>query len=74
MTSMPERLFEAALGRMEKLGGKAVEIDYQVFMETQRLLYEGPFLAERSVSVAAVIAGHEEALHPATRTILEFCW
>jgi allophanate hydrolase len=66
-----ERLFEAALGRMEKLGGKAVEIDYQVFMETQRLLYEGPFLAERSVSVAAVIAGHEEALHPATRTILE---
>jgi allophanate hydrolase len=66
-----ERLFEAALGRMEKLGGKAVEIDYQVFMETQRLLYEGPFLAERSVSVAAVIAGHKEALHPATRTILE---
>lgn len=57
---------------MEKLGGKAVEIDYQVFMETQRLLYEGPFLAERSVSVAAVIAGHKEALHPATRTILEF--
>jgi allophanate hydrolase len=66
-----ERLFEAAIAQMEKLGGRAMEIDYGVFMETQRLLYEGPFLAERSVSVQSTIAGHEEALHPATRTILE---
>jgi allophanate hydrolase len=66
-----ERLFEAAIARMEKLGGNALEVDYGVFMETQRLLYEGPFLAERSVSVGPIIAGHEEALHPATRTILE---
>jgi allophanate hydrolase len=66
-----ERLFEAAITRMEKLGGTVVEIDYSVFMETQRLLYQVPFLAERSVSVAPMIAGHEEALHPATRTILD---
>jgi allophanate hydrolase len=66
-----ERLFEAAIALMEKLGGTAVEVDYGVFMETQRLLYEGPFLAERSVSVAPMIAGYEHALHPATRTILE---
>jgi allophanate hydrolase len=63
-------LFEAAIARMEKLGGTAVELDYGVFMETQRLLSEGPFLAERGVSVAPMIAGHEYALHPATRTIL----
>ncbi len=66
-----ERLFEAAIARMEKLGGRAVEIDYGVFMETQRLLYEGPFLAERGVSVEPMIAGHEEALHPATPAILD---
>jgi allophanate hydrolase len=66
-----ERLFEAAITRMEKLGGTVVELDYSVFMETQRLLYEGPFLAERSVSVASMIAGREEALHPATRIILD---
>jgi allophanate hydrolase len=65
-----ERLFEAAIAQMEKLGGTAVEVDYGVFMETQRLLYEGPFLVERSVSIAAMIAGSEHALHPATRTIL----
>jgi allophanate hydrolase len=64
-------LFETAVARMEKLGGTAVEIDYSVFMEAQKLLYEGPFLAERNVSLAPMIAGREEALHPATRTILE---
>jgi allophanate hydrolase len=66
-----ERLFQASIIRLEHLGGTAVEIDYRVFMETQRLLYEAPFLAERNVSVAALINGHEHALHPATRTILE---
>ena len=66
-----ERLFEAAIARLEKLGGHAVEIDYAVFMEAQRLLYEAPFLAERNVSVESMVAGHTHALHPATRTILE---
>ena len=65
-----ERLFEAAIARLESLGGTAVEVDYAVFMQAQRLLYEAPFLAERNVSVEAMIAGHEDALHPATRTIL----
>jgi allophanate hydrolase len=66
-----ERLFEAAIARLEKLGGHAVEIDYAVFMEAQRFLYEAPFLAERNVSVESMVAGHAHALHPATRTILE---
>jgi len=66
-----ERLFEAAIARLEKLGGAVVEVGYGVFMEAQKLLYEAPFLAERNVSVAPMIAGHEDALHPATRKILE---
>ncbi len=65
------RLYEAAIGRLESLGGTAVEVNYSVFMETQRLLYEAPFLAERTASVAPIIQGHESALHPATRKILE---
>jgi allophanate hydrolase len=65
-----ERLFEAAIARLESLGGTAVEIPYAVFDEAQRLLYEAPFLAERNVSAEAMIAGHEDALHPATRAIL----
>jgi allophanate hydrolase len=68
--SAAESLFAAAIQRLEEMGGAAIEVDYAVFMETQRLLYEAPFLAERNVSVAGVVAGHEEALHPATRAIL----
>jgi allophanate hydrolase len=66
-----ELLFEAAIARLEKLGGVAVEIDYEVFMEAQRLLYEAPFLAERNVSIAPMTVGHEDALHPVTRAVLE---
>jgi allophanate hydrolase len=66
-----ERLFEAAIERLQKLGGTCVEVGYAPFMEAQKLLYEAPFLAERNVSLEPVIAGHEDALHPATRAILE---
>jgi allophanate hydrolase len=66
-----ERLFEAAIARLEGLGGTCMEVSYAPFMEAQRLLYEAPFLAERNVSLEPMIAGHEDALHPATRTILE---
>jgi allophanate hydrolase len=66
-----ERLFEAAITGLERLGGTCVEVSYGAFMEAQKLLYEGPFLAERNVSLEPVIAGHEDALHPATRAILE---
>jgi allophanate hydrolase len=66
-----QRLFEAAIARLERLGGVAVEIGYGVFDAAQRLLYEAPFLTERAVSVEAMIAGHEAALHPVTRKILQ---
>lgn len=65
-----ERLFEGTITRLEGLGGTAVEVDYAACMEAQRLLYEAPFLAERNVSVEPMIAGHEDALHPATKAIL----
>lgn len=66
-----ETLFEAAIIRLEKLGGTAVEVDYAVFDEAQRMLYEAPFLAERAASIGPLIAGHEQALHPVTRAILK---
>lgn len=65
-----ELLFERAIMRLEQLGGSVVEVNYGVFMEAQRLLYEAPFLAERSAALAPIIAGHEDALHPVTRDIL----
>ena len=50
--------------------GRVVEIDLKPFLETARLLYEGPWLAERSAAVGDFIAQHPKAVHPVTRKII----
>lgn len=65
------RLFEAAIARVERLGGRVREVDYGLFDRVQRMLYEAPFLAERTASVKPVVAGREDELHPVTRAILD---
>jgi len=64
-------LFDAAVERMQALGGERVEIDFTPFLEAARLLYEGPWLAERYVAIRGFIESHPGALHPVTRAIIE---
>lgn len=40
-------LFGDAIDRLKALGGEAVELDLSPFLEAARLLYEGPWVAER---------------------------
>lgn len=63
-------LFEAAIARLEALGGQRIEIDYAPFAETARLLYEGPWVAERYLAAGPLIERNPEALHPVTRQII----
>jgi allophanate hydrolase len=65
-----ERLFGAMLRRIERLGGELVEIDFAPFLETARLLYEGPWVAERYVAIRDFIDQRPDALHPITRQII----
>ena len=65
------RLFAEAVGRMRALGGEPVEVDFDAFEETQRLLYDGPWIAERALTLDPILAAHREAIHPVTREILE---
>ncbi len=44
--------FEAAVERFATLGATIAEIDIEPFYETARLLYEGPWVAERYHVVA----------------------
>jgi allophanate hydrolase len=62
-------LFDAAVAQLEALGGQPVEIDFAPFREAARLLYEGPWLAERYLAIREFIERQPEALHPVTRTI-----
>ena len=64
-------LFEAAVAQLQALGGERVEIDFVPFLEAARLLYEGPWLAERYVAIRDFIESRPGALHPVTRAIIE---
>jgi allophanate hydrolase len=64
-------LFAAAVKHMESIGGIAVKIDLTPFTESAKLLYEGPWVAERWAAVGDFIEAHPASLFPLTRKILE---
>src|SRR5204862_7741934 len=64
------RLFEEAVRRLERLGGKRIETDFAPFAAAQRLLYEAPFLAERNAVIGDLVGPDKDKLHPVTRSIL----
>jgi allophanate hydrolase len=49
----------------------AETIDVAPFLAIARLLYDGPWVAERSSALREVVEGRPEILHPVTRAILE---
>ncbi len=65
------RLFQAAVQRAISLGGSPVEIDFTPFLETARLLYEGPWVAERYQAIRDFIDEQPQAVFPPVRTIIE---
>jgi len=62
--------YGAALDRLVRLGASIVEIDIEPFYETARLLYEGPWLAERYAATRNFIASSPQSMHPVTREII----
>jgi allophanate hydrolase len=65
------RLFEKAIHRLEEMGGSVRRIDYSAFAEAQKILYEGPWISERTAWLEPVVERYREHLHPVTRSILE---
>ena len=51
-------LFAATLERLRSLGIEVVEVDFAPFLDAARLLYEGPWTAERYAGVGAFIEQH----------------
>ncbi|MFB1487802.1 MULTISPECIES: allophanate hydrolase [unclassified Thiocapsa] len=64
-------LFEATTRRLSALGGEADTIDFKPFVEAARLLYEGPWVAERYAAIEDWMRTRPETLHPVTRAIIE---
>jgi len=65
-----QRLFAEAVERLRALGGAQVEIDLTPFLEAARLLYSGPWVAERYAAIRAFFDAHADALFPVTREIV----
>jgi allophanate hydrolase len=64
------RLFELQIQRLVDLGGQPVVVDITAFLECARLLYQGPWLAERYLAALPLIESNPAALLPVTREII----
>jgi allophanate hydrolase len=68
--ALSEKAYGADLAALAALGGEIVEIDFQPFYAVARLLYEGPWVAERYHAVRKLLESNPDAFHPVTRSII----
>jgi allophanate hydrolase len=64
-------LFAASIEKLKAMGGIAVEIDFAPFLEAARLLYAGPWVAERYSVAGELIEAHPDAVLPVIKAVLE---
>jgi allophanate hydrolase len=63
-------LFEQTRKALEAAGGTAVEIDFAPFAKAARLLYEGPWVAERYSVAGELMETQPDAVLPVIRDVL----
>jgi len=64
-------LFAATVEQLNAVGGEPVEIDFGPFLEAARLLYEGPWVAERYSVAGELIEQQPDAVLPVIKAVLE---
>jgi len=66
-----EALFDAYVKQLDAMSGVTVKrIDFSLFLDTAKLLYEGSWVAERYAAVGEFIETHPGAAHPVTEGII----
>jgi allophanate hydrolase len=63
----------AALYRsaVDRLDGDVIEVDIAPLLEAARLLYAGPYVAERTAAMKDLLARNPGAVHPVVRAIVQ---
>lgn len=64
-------LFASATEQMRGLAATVQSIDIEPLLQAARLLYEGPWVAERYLATAALLESRPQSLLPVTRKIIE---
>ncbi len=68
---IPNWAFQAPKGRTVEAGGTKVEINFAPFRDAGRLLYEGPWVAERLHATQTLLSENPDALLPVTSEVIE---
>jgi allophanate hydrolase len=63
-------LFDGAVQRLRGLGGEPCEVDIEPLLSTARLLYEGPWVAERYLATESLLTSQPDAMLEVTRQII----
>jgi allophanate hydrolase len=66
-----QAMFAKAIARLEAMGGRAVEVDIAPLLDTAKLLYSGPWVAERTAAAEDLLKANPAAIHPVVRAILQ---
>lgn len=64
-----EYLYDRALETLAR-DAEIVEVDIAPLLEAARLLYGGPWVAERTVAMASMLANNPAAIHPVVREVV----
>lgn len=62
--------YQQTIARLAATGVEFVELDFSPFIEAARLLYEGPWVAERYIATSPLIQENPEAMLAVTRKII----
>ncbi|MFC5696942.1 allophanate hydrolase [Pseudomonas sp. GCM10022186] len=66
-----QAVFEAALAQFRALGAEITPIDFSPFRQLAEQLYQGPWVAERTVAAGTIFSEQPEAMEPVVRGILD---
>ena len=66
-----EAVFQRSLQRLTELGAELVPVDFTPFRQLAAQLYQGAWVAERTVAVAAMLEAAPQAIDPVVRGIVE---
>ncbi|MGR4865886.1 allophanate hydrolase [Caulobacter sp. LARHSG274] len=64
-------LYAAAIERMTAAGGTPVELDIAPLLDCAKLLYSGPWVAERTAAVETLLRNTPGVIHPTVRAIVQ---
>tara|TARA_R110001592_G_scaffold362757_1_gene678069 strand:- start:3009 stop:4817 length:1809 start_codon:yes stop_codon:yes gene_type:complete len=63
--------FQKACEALEKIGGHKVTLDFSDLFDAAKLLYQGPWVAERYLAIQDLLESQADKVHPVIRQIIE---